>query len=148
MPSPARVYLVVSGIFLVGLAAIGFLYNSSFPTAADEVSENSSHVFGVLETNGWHNLAGMMSGLLALTFATRAEWSSFGAMFKGLFYVIVTSAIGIWGGDTFWLASNSADQILHASLAVGGVGSALVTRRMTSQDSSSDPNARTRIRAS
>ncbi|MDQ4143146.1 MAG: DUF4383 domain-containing protein [Actinomycetota bacterium] len=66
--SPARIYLVGSGILLVALAAVGFAVNTSFPTDAGQVSSTSDHVFGVLETNGWHNLAGLVSGLVALGF--------------------------------------------------------------------------------
>ncbi len=127
--SPARLYLVGSGIFLLVVAAAGFAVNTTFPIGATETQRaGSDHVFGILETNGWHNLAGLVSGVVALGFALKPEWARAGALLKGAFYVLVTSGIAIWGGETFWIASNAADQVVHASLAVGGLASGLLTR--------------------
>ena len=127
--SPARVYLVVSGILLVVLAAAGFAVNAEFPTEAGRVAPTSGHIFGILETNGWHNLAGVLSAVVAFGFAARPEWSRTGALVKGVFYVGVTSTIAIFGGETFWIAANTADQVIHASLAAGGLATAALTPR-------------------
>ena len=127
--SPARVYLVASGVFLLIVAAAGFALNTAFPIGAQEArSAESDHIFGILETNGWHNLAGLISGVVALGFAARPEWARLGALLKGAFYVAVTSGIALWGGPTFWIASNAADQVVHATLAVGGLAACLLTR--------------------
>lgn len=127
--SPARIYLVGSGVFLVALAAVGFAVNTSFPTEADQVGTTSDHVFGVLETNGWHNLAGLVSGIVALGFGMRPEWARAGALVKGTAYVVIASSIAIDGGDGFWIASNAADQVVHASLAIGGLATGVMTPR-------------------
>lgn len=127
--SPARIYLVASGVILLVLAAAGFAINTTFPTRASEVHATSDHVFGILETNGWHNLAGLLSGIVALGFALRPEWSRLGALVKGIFYVVVTIGIAIEGGPDAWIASNTADQVVHASLAIGGLASAALTPR-------------------
>ncbi|MEX2459493.1 MAG: DUF4383 domain-containing protein [Actinomycetota bacterium] len=127
--SPARIYLVVSGVFLLLLAGAGFLVNRDFPTSPSEVAGGSSLVGGLLLTNGWHNLAGLLSGLIALGFAVRPEWARTGALFKGLFYVGVTSSLLITDARNVLLASNWADQIVHASLAVGGLATGLATPR-------------------
>ncbi len=128
--SPARIYLVASGVFLLVTSTAGFMINRTFPIGAAEFrSAESHHVFGVLETNGWHNLAGLIGALLALGFAVRPQWSRFGALFKGWSYVGVTAALAIWSGDTFWVASNNADQVVHASLAVGGLLTGFLTPR-------------------
>ena len=120
--SPARIYLVASGVFLLILAAAGFMVNRTFPIGVEEFGHaKSGHVFGLLETNGWHNLAGLISGVVALGFAMKAEWARFGALLKGFFYVVVTTSIALWGGETFWIASNGPDQVIHGSLAVGGL---------------------------
>jgi hypothetical protein len=126
--SPARIYLVVSGAFLVVASAIGFTLDSSFPTSAETVRATSpEHIYGVLATNGWHNLSGLLSGLAALAFALKPEWARTGALFKGVIYVFVTTSIAIWGGETFLIASNAGDQVVHATLAVTGLGAGLVT---------------------
>lgn len=128
--SPARVYLVVSGVFLLVVAAAGFALNQNFAIGPDYLAghDASAHVFGILETNGWHSLAGLVSGVVALGFALRPEWARAGALVKGAFYVAVTTAIALWGPETFWIASNGADQVVHATLGVAGLASGLLTR--------------------
>ena len=137
--SPARIYLVASGAFLLVLAAAGFAVNTAFPSDASRVTDAASdHIFGIFETNGWHNLAGLISGLVALTFCIRPEWARLGALVKGFGYVLVTTSIAIWGGETFLIASNAADQIVHGSLAVGGIVTGLLTppRKRSAPDGS------------
>lgn len=126
--SPARLYLVISGIVLLALAITGFAYSRSFPTDPDAVAEGAREAFGVLLTNGWHNLAGLLSGVVALGFAIRPAWARTGALVKGAFYVAVTTSLLVLDGKTV-LASNWADQIIHASLAVGGIATGLATPR-------------------
>lgn len=126
--SPARVYLVVSGVFLLVFAGAGFLVNSTFPIGTNELARaGSGHTLGIFETNGWHSLAGVISGIVALGFALKSDWARFGALLKGAFYVGVTTSIAVWGGETFWIASNNADQVVHATLAVGGIATGLLT---------------------
>jgi hypothetical protein len=127
--SPARWYLVISGVFLLALAAVGFAYSRSFPTSPDAVAEGTREALGVLFTNGWHNLASVLSGVVALGFALRPEWARTGALVKGVFYVGVTTSLLLVDAKTFLLASNWADQIIHASLAVGGIATGLATPR-------------------
>jgi hypothetical protein len=127
--SPARRYLVISGVFLVILAAVGFAYSRAFPTESGAVDEGARKVFGLLLTNGWHNLAGLLSGIVALGFALRPEWARTGALLKGLFYVgVTTSLLAVDARETL-LASNWADQIIHASLAIGGLATGLASPR-------------------
>ncbi|HEV2757574.1 MAG TPA: DUF4383 domain-containing protein [Actinomycetota bacterium] len=128
--SPARVYLVASGVFLVASALIGFTVDSSFPATPDAVdSAGSGHIFGIFETNGWHNLTALISGVVALAFAVRPAWARAGAIVKGLMYVAVTVSIAIWGPETFKIASNAADQVVHAALGVTGLAAAALTPR-------------------
>jgi hypothetical protein len=128
--SPARVYLVVSGVFLVGAALTGFGLSTSFPTSANAVhSADNPHIYGIFETNGWHNLGALISGAISLAFAVRPEWARTGAFVKGSMYAVVTLSIALWGPETFLLASNTADQIVHGSLAVAGLAAAGATPR-------------------
>lgn len=126
--SPARIYLLASGIFLIAIAAGGFAVNLTFPTDSSLVDVTSEHLFGVLETNGWHNLAAVVSALLAFGFAMKPEWARLGAFVKGICYVVATATITIWGGERFWIASNGADQVVHATLALSGLAAAALTR--------------------
>jgi hypothetical protein len=127
--SPARIYLVASGIFLLMVGVAGLALNRSFPTSVGAVdSAGSGWLFGVLQTNGWHSVAALGSGAVALAFAARPEWARLGAMVKGLFYVGVTTSLFVTQPSTFLLVSNAGDQIVHASLAIGGIATALTTR--------------------
>ena len=128
--SPARVYLVASGVFLVAAGLIGFTVNGAFPATAEAVeSAGSGHIFGIFETNGWHNLTSMISGLVALAFSIRPEWARAGAFFKGVMYVAVTVSIAIWGPETFKIASNAADQVVHGALGIAGLVAGAMTPR-------------------
>lgn len=128
--SPARVYLVASGIVLVLAGAVGFGVNSAFPaTSADVHAAGSGHIFGVFETNGWHNLSSMISGVIALGFALRPEWARTGAFVKGVLYTAVTVSIALWGPEAFRIASNTADQIVHGTFAVTGLAAGAATPR-------------------
>jgi uncharacterized protein DUF4383 len=127
--SPARIYLVASGIVLLILGVAGLALNRSFPTSPGAVGPaGSGWLFGVFQTNGWHSVAALGSGAVALAFATRAEWARLGAMVKGLFYVGVTTSLFITSPSTFLLVSNAGDQVVHASLAIGGIATAMATR--------------------
>jgi hypothetical protein len=127
--SPARVYLVASGVLLLVLGVTGLALDQSFPTSPGAVdAAGSAWLFGVFQTNGWHSLAALASGAAALGFAARAEWARLGAMVKGLFYVVVTTSLFITEPSTVLLVSNIGDQIVHASLAIGGIATALATR--------------------
>jgi hypothetical protein len=127
--SPARIYLVASGIFLLLIGIAGLALNQSFPTSPGAVDPaGSGWLFGVLQTNGWHSVSALGSGAVALGFAARAEWARLGAMVKGVFYVAVTTSLFITDPSTFLLVSNAGDQVVHASLAIGGIATALATR--------------------
>ena len=47
-------------------------------------------------------------------------------LFTGLLNGAVFCAFAFWGPETFLVASNSGDQVLHAVLAVGGTGSGIM----------------------
>src|SRR5688500_13753028 len=83
--TPARVYLVVTGVYLVVVGAVGFLYNASFPVGAESAARApSAEVFGLFETNGWHNLAGLLFGVIALLFLARPRGAALGALVVGV----------------------------------------------------------------
>lgn len=131
---PARVFLAVSSVFHVFIGSVGFISSSSFARGAGAGvdPEASGHLFGIFETNGWHNLAGLALGLTSLAFAAKPEMAHFGALSLGAVMIIVTIVLALWEPRTFWLASNGWDQMLHALAGIGGVASALATRPATS----------------
>jgi hypothetical protein len=128
--SPARVYLVATGVFLIGAAVAGFGVSNSFPTSPEAAhSAETGHIYGIFETNGWHNLSTLVSGTISLAFALRPSWARTGAFVKGTLYATVTISIAVWGPETFLIASNTADQVVHGSLAVTAFAAAFATPR-------------------
>lgn len=123
--SPARAFLTASGVFHVVLSSVGLAYNSNFATGAGAASDR---IFGVFETNGWHNLAGLVLGATSLVFAAMPERARLGALSLGGTMVVVTLVLLIWDAKTFWIASNAWDQALHALAGIGGLVSGLATR--------------------
>jgi hypothetical protein len=123
--SPARLYLLISGVGLIVIGAAGLVYNQSFGVGADV---HGDAVFGFLQTNGWHSLAGLLGGITALAFAAKPEWARSGAFSLGVAFVIVTIALVIWEPASFRIASNTADNVVHGLLGIGGIASAVATR--------------------
>jgi hypothetical protein len=123
--SPAHLYLLISGVGLIVIGAAGLIYNQSFGLGADV---HGDAVFGILQTNGWHSLAGLLGGMTALAFAAKPEWARFAALSLGVTFVIVTIALVIWEPSSFRIASNTADNVVHALLGIGGIASAVATR--------------------
>lgn len=127
--SPARIFMLVSALYYLPLGIAGLLYDQTFPigSAAAE-SAGSDLVFGVFETNGWHSLASLVLGAVSLYFAMRPRGARIAALAIGVQHVGLVAAFIAWPPETFWMASNVADQIVHSFTAIGGIGSALLTR--------------------
>ena len=127
--SPARIFMAVSAVFHLPVAIIGLVIDPTFPIGAEAVAHaGSEHILGVLETNGWHSLAAGIVGLVSLFYALYPRGARTGALLLGVGHVFVVLSLIFWDPSTFWLASNAADQVVHTSTAVGGIGSALLTR--------------------
>ncbi len=128
--NPARIFMVVSAVFHIPVAVAGFIYDRTFPIGAEAAANSpSAHVFGVFETNGWHTLGALLIGVVSLYFAVRPRYAREGALGIGLFHVGFWFSLVLWEPSAFWIASNNADQIVHASTAVGGIVSGVLTPR-------------------
>ena len=126
-PRLARVHLAASGLFLLVAGIIGFTLDLSFPTSSADVAHSHGHIYGVLETNGWHNLAAVGLGLPSILIAAwKPVLASATCLVTGLLNGAVFCAFAFWGPETFLVASNSGDQALHAVLAVCGMGFGIV----------------------
>lgn len=123
---------MAAAVWHLPLGTIGFLYERDFPIGvAATQSHGSVHIFGVFETNGWHNLAAVLRGIVALYFTFNPRRARAVALAIGVFHVGVTLSLMIWDPSTFWIASNAADQIVHASSAIGGIAFGLATPRQS-----------------
>lgn len=128
--TPARIFMAVSAAFHVPVGIAGFLYDRSFPIGADAAASSApTHVFGVFETNGWHTLGAVLVAAVSLHYVARPRHARDGALTLGLTHVALVVALIVWDPSTFWIASNTADQVVHSSTAAGGIVSALLTPR-------------------
>lgn len=124
---PARLFLAVSGACLLLIGVAGFALDSSFPTSSAHVAHGHAKIFGIFATNGWHNLGALAMAMPALGVAlARPALSRVTALAVGGSNALVFLLFAIWEPSVFWIASNIADQVLHAALAVGGITSAVV----------------------
>jgi hypothetical protein len=135
--SPARLYCLLVGGFLVIAGIIGFFYEASF-AAGDSI--RSDKVFGILAVNGWHNLVHIAIGALLLVAAGSAARGA--ALFVGILYIVLcvlgfiaTSDNGIGfiaENDTLvdLVPVNNEDNVLHLILGITGVIAAYASRPM------------------
>ena len=133
--SPARLYCLLVGAFLVVAGIMGFFYESSFDTGDELISEE---VLGVLAVNGWHNLVHLaIGGVLLLAAGSAARAAALGV---GVLYIAL-SVLGFiaTGGDGISFVAengvlidlvpvNDEDNVLHAILGVTGVLAGFATR--------------------
>jgi hypothetical protein len=128
--TPARMFMAASALFHIPVAIVGFAYDRTFPIGPGAAeAAGSAHVFGVFETNGWHTVGALLVGAVSLYYVLRPRNAREGALGLGVFHVGLVGSLLLWDPSTFWLASNAADQVVHLSTAIGGIGSALLTRR-------------------
>lgn len=126
--TPARIYLLVSGLWLLVQGAVGLALDASFPLSQGEV-EHHTHIFGVFEANGWHSLAALGLAVPSLLVAlARPSWSGRVALASGAMNGVVFVAFAAWEPSLFLVASNAADQVVHAALTGVGVVTGLLAR--------------------
>ena len=126
--TPARIFLLISTLYHVPLGVAGLIAERTFPVgAAATARAGSDFVFGVFETNGWHSVAALLVAAVSLYFTLRPARAREAALSLGVFHVGLVVALMVRPPETFWLASNAADQVIHAFTAVGGIVSARMT---------------------
>ncbi|MFY9588581.1 MAG: DUF4383 domain-containing protein [Actinomycetota bacterium] len=126
----ARWFLLIFAIVHLPLGVAGLVADRSFPlgTGATRAGD-PGHVLGVFETNGWHSLGALLLGVLAAAALIRPGRERPIALAIGALHVWLVLSLVLWDPSNFLIASNDADQIVHASSAVGGLVSGLLMRR-------------------
>jgi hypothetical protein len=121
MSRPTRLYALLIAVGFAAAGVIGLFYNNDFSTGAN-VTRRA--IFGLLDTNGWHNLFHLTSVPIAFWVANRAGASRSFALLAGLLYAVMGVA-GIAIGDDAVLVRlipvNVLDSVIHLSLGVLGV---------------------------
>jgi hypothetical protein len=116
--TPAQLYALLFGVVLLAVGIAGFAADGTFGTGSDV---NGSDLI-VFETNGWHNIVHILSGIVGL-----ALWrTAAGARLYALGFGTVYLAVAVWGfatGDqVLWLVPvDAADNVLHLAIAATGL---------------------------
>lgn len=132
--TPARIFMLAAVVVHLPLGVAGLVYDQTFPVGASATARaGSEQIFGIFETNGWHSVAALVIGIIAAYFTMYPRRARDAALMIGLFHVGIVVSLVLWEPSTFWLASNAADQVVHASTAIGGITSALLTRPRRSE---------------
>lgn len=127
--TPARIFMLAAAVVHLPLGIAGLVYDQTFPVGATAAERASSElIFGIFETNGWHSLAALLLGIITAYFAMYPRRARDAALIIGVVHVGIFAALAMSQPSTFWLASNGADQVVHASTAIGGIASALLTK--------------------
>jgi hypothetical protein len=127
-------FMLAAAVWHLLLGIVGLVYDQTFPVGATAAERASSeHIFGIFETNGWHSIAALVIGIITTYFTMYPRRARDAALIIGLLHVGIVAALVVWQPSTFWLASNGADQVVHASTAIGGIASALLTRPRKSE---------------
>lgn len=127
--APARIFMLAAAVVHLPLGIAGLVYDQTFPVGAAAAERaTSEYIFGVFETNGWHSLAALVLGVVTAYFTMYPRRARDAALMIGLLHVGIVASLAVWQPSTFWLASNGADQVVHASTAIGGIAAALLTR--------------------
>jgi len=125
--SPAQLYALAIGLFLVVAGIAGFFYTASFSTG--DGTERDA-VLGILDVNGWHNLVHIASGAIGLAVAASYGGSRTYALGLGAVYLLIT-LLGFIAGDGEELFNlipvNTEDNVLHLLIGIAGVGAGLAT---------------------
>ncbi len=131
----ARLYMLVSVVFLIPTGIVGLITNQNFALGDGATRPKTADmVFGVLETNGWHSTAAVVNGLAALALLLFASDDVVrrGALFIGAALAGLTVALMIPRSIDLLdnvLASNAADNLTHATQAIGGIATGLLSGR-------------------
>ncbi|MBI2913146.1 MAG: DUF4383 domain-containing protein [Chloroflexi bacterium] len=141
--SPARVFLWMSVAYLLVLGLGSLLVNSSF-AVGDEVS--GDHLFGAIETNGWHGLSGLLLGAASLAFAMSARWAREGAAIIGASLLASGVLLLLYGEGSVALGLIPVDArdavLLHVLPGVVGLVCAGATPRWRSRNATAGPVSR------
>jgi hypothetical protein len=93
--SPAELYLWVWGAALVFLGVGSLVVHPDFAVGH---GVTGARFLGV-ETNGWHGVAGLAAGILALAYARSRRWAPTVAMVVGVVAGLVPGVVFVISGD-------------------------------------------------
>ena len=129
--TPAQLYGYILGAALLLLGALGFTADATFDTEATDATSRGFQGDGFLgfEVNGTHNVVHFVTGLLLLALASKRASARAGAIGFGVLYAAITLVAVLDGDNVLGLIPiNAADNVLHAALAVLGLGAGLASR--------------------
>ena len=127
----AQLLAMVFGLAFLAVGILGFI--PGITTNYDELgfagSDSQAELLGIFQISVLHNIVHLLFGAAGV-WASRA-WDSARMYLLGaglIYLVLVIYGVIVGSGDANFVPLNTADDILHAGLAVGLLGSYFVTR--------------------
>jgi hypothetical protein len=126
MSKPTRLYALFIAVGLGAAGIIGFFYNGDFSTGANVTRKA---VFGLLDTNGWHNVFHLTLAPIAFWVANRADAARVYALASGVLYTVMGVYGLVLGNKAVLLGLmplNILDSVIHLTLGLLGFAAWLV----------------------
>jgi hypothetical protein len=130
--STAQTLALVFGITFLGAGILGFI--PGITTNYDEMefagSDSGAELLGIFQVSVLHNLVHVLFGIAGLALARSHEQAQTYLLGSGLIYIVlfVYGLLVDVTSDANFVPLNNADDVLHAVLAVGLLGSWYATR--------------------
>jgi Domain of unknown function (DUF4383) len=126
--TPAQVLALVFGLWWIFNGVAGFISDGNLATGN---VHGAGHLLGLtIAVNGWHSLFHLLSGILGLAVASRAEPARLYALGIGALYLVVASW-GLVAGDTALgvVAVDTLGSLVHGAEGLIALTAGLMTPR-------------------
>ncbi len=127
MSKPTRLYALFIAFGFGAAGVIGFFVNGDFSTG---VNVTRKAVFGLLDTNGWHNVFHLALAPVAFWVAGRAGAARAYALTSGGLYTVMGVSGLVLGNKAVLfglIPVNIADSLIHLTLGLLGLAAWMVT---------------------
>lgn len=115
--SHAELYIMLVGVALTVIGAVGFAVNADFATGSAATTDRLLF----FDVNGWHNLVHLASGLVALGLVNTGRATARNALIYGAAYAVVT----VWGMVDSPILNmipiGDNESVLHGAIAAIGL---------------------------
>lgn len=106
----------IFGVVFVLIGILGFIDAFTSPSA-----DGNRLLLNIFEVNAIHNLVHLLSGIVALIAAARADWSRLYFQVFGVVYALVTVLGFIMDPVLGLIPVNTADNLLHIVIAAAAL---------------------------
>jgi hypothetical protein len=128
LDDPAWAFCLLVGPLLLAFGVYGLIAGGTEFETSDNLP--SHELLRSFDFNGWHHVLHLVTAAPLVAGALRRQWARGAALFFGAVYIVVTP-LGFLDGDDVAnvVYSHTADNFIHLTLGILGIGAALLSRR-------------------